>query len=123
MAYPSRLGRVDSPRQRRTTTFRPGPGGARRTNAPREPYRPPGAGCVPRRCPCEARWLTPRLPLGTRSCINSCGDGSMITEARKVRERIRRPGFGHLEIEVTVDDPRAYTKPWSVTLRQQFAPD
>jgi hypothetical protein len=40
-----------------------------------------------------------------------------------VRERIRRPGFGHLEIEITVDDPKAYTRPWSVTLRQQFAPD
>ena len=31
--------------------------------------------------------------------------------------------FGHLEIEVTVDDPKAYTKPWTVTLRQQFAAD
>jgi len=26
-------------------------------------------------------------------------------------------------IEVTVDDPKAYTRPWSVTLRQQFAAD
>jgi hypothetical protein len=26
-------------------------------------------------------------------------------------------------IEVTVDDPKAYAKPWSVTLRQQFAGD
>jgi hypothetical protein len=49
--------------------------------------------------------------------------GSMITSAAKVRERIRRPDFGHLEIEVTVDDPKAYTKPWTVTLRQQFAAD
>ena len=49
--------------------------------------------------------------------------GSVITGAAKVRERIRRPDFGHLEIEVTVDDPKAYTKPWSVTLRQQFAAD
>ena len=49
--------------------------------------------------------------------------GSVITEAAKVRERIRRPDFGHLEIEVTVDDPKAYTKPWTVTLRQQFAAD
>ena len=47
----------------------------------------------------------------------------MITETAKVRERIRRPDFGHLEIEVTVDDPKAYTKPWTVTLRQQFAAD
>jgi hypothetical protein len=49
--------------------------------------------------------------------------GSMITSAGKLRERIRRPDFGHLEIEVTVDDPKAYTKPWTVSLRQQFAPD
>jgi hypothetical protein len=47
----------------------------------------------------------------------------MITGAARVRERIRRPDFGHLEIEVTVDDPKAYTKPWTVTLRQQFAAD
>ena len=47
----------------------------------------------------------------------------MITGAAKVRERIRRPDFGHLEIEVTVDDPKAYTRPWSITLRQQFAAD
>jgi hypothetical protein len=47
-------------------------------------------------------------------------DSSMVTNAGKVRERIRRPDFGHLEIEVTVDDP---TRPWTVTLRQQFAPD
>ena len=49
--------------------------------------------------------------------------GSMITGAAKIRERIRRPDFGHLEIDVTVDDPKAYTKPWSITLRQQFAAD
>ena len=49
--------------------------------------------------------------------------GSMITSAAKLRERIRRPDFGHLEIEVTVDDPKAYTRPWTVALRQQFAPD
>jgi hypothetical protein len=49
--------------------------------------------------------------------------GSMITSAARVRERIRRPDFGHLEIEITVDDPKAYTRPWTVTLRQQFAAD
>jgi len=38
-----------------------------------------------------------------------------------VIERIRRPDYGHLEIEVTVDDPKAYTKPWTVRLRQQIA--
>ena len=36
------------------------------------------------------------------------GNGSVLTQAGKVREQIRRPDFGHLEIEVTVDDPKAY---------------
>jgi hypothetical protein len=49
--------------------------------------------------------------------------GSMVTSAGKIRERISRPDFGHLEIQVTVDDPKAYTRPWSITLRQQFAAD
>ncbi len=48
-------------------------------------------------------------------------NGSVITEAAKVTERIRRPDYGHLEIEVTVDDPKAYTRPWTVTLKQQIA--
>lgn len=40
-----------------------------------------------------------------------------------MRERIRRPDYGHLEIEVTVDDPTAYTKPWTVTLKQRIVVD
>jgi len=50
-------------------------------------------------------------------------NGSVLTQAAKVRERIRRPDFGHLEIEVTVDDPKAYTKPWTVELKQRIAVD
>jgi hypothetical protein len=61
--------------------------------------------------------------IGFRDDIWIDWDGSMITSAAKLRERITRPDFGHLEIEVTVDDPKAYTRPWTVTLRQQFAPD
>jgi hypothetical protein len=41
--------------------------------------------------------------------------GDPLTSAAKVTERFQRPDFGHLEIEVTVDDPKAYTKPWTVT--------
>jgi len=48
-------------------------------------------------------------------------NGSMITSAAKVQERIRRIDYGHLEVGVTVDDPKAYTKPWSVTLHQRIA--
>jgi len=50
-------------------------------------------------------------------------NGSVVTEAARVREEIRRPDFGHLEIRATVDDPKAYTKPWTVTLRQRIVVD
>ena len=49
--------------------------------------------------------------------------GSVVTESAKVREEIRRPDFGHLAIQVTVDDPKAYTKPWTVALKQRIVVD
>jgi len=61
--------------------------------------------------------------IGFRDDLWIDWDGSVITEAAKLREQIRRPDFGHLEIEVTVDDPKAYTKPWTVTLRMLFGSD
>lgn len=33
----------------------------------------------------------------------------------KVTERIRRPDYGHLEIEHTIDDPKTFSKPWKFT--------
>ena len=47
----------------------------------------------------------------------------MLTEAAKVREQMRRLDFGNLEIQVTVDDPKAYTKPWMVTLKERIVVD
>jgi hypothetical protein len=42
--------------------------------------------------------------------------GSPLTNAAKVTERFRRPDFGHLQIDITVDDRKAYTRPWTVTV-------
>ena len=50
-------------------------------------------------------------------------NGSVVTEQAKIREEIRRPDFGHLEVRATVDDPKAYTKPWTVTLKQRIVID
>jgi hypothetical protein len=50
-------------------------------------------------------------------------NGSPLTEAAKMTERFRRVNYGNLEIEVTVDDPKAYTKPWTVTLNQRLMVD
>jgi len=49
--------------------------------------------------------------------------GSPLTEAAKLTERFRRRSFGVLEVEVTVDDPKAYTKPFTVRLDQRLMLD
>ncbi len=45
------------------------------------------------------------------------------TEALRVVERYTRPTIGHIDIDVTIDDPMAYTKPWSVKLGWNLVPD
>jgi hypothetical protein len=43
--------------------------------------------------------------------------GHPATEALHVTERFHRRDFGHLDIQLTIDDPKAYAKPWTVTLQ------
>ena len=50
-------------------------------------------------------------------------EGSPLTGEGKIIERFRRPDFGHLEIETTIDDPKAYTRPWTVTIHQRIMLD
>jgi hypothetical protein len=45
------------------------------------------------------------------------------TEALKVTERYTRPTIGRIYIDVTIDDPKAYTKPWNVKLSWDLQPD
>ena len=42
--------------------------------------------------------------------------GHPLTEALHVTERLRRRNFGHIDLQITIDDPGAYTKPWTVNL-------
>ena len=49
--------------------------------------------------------------------------GSPYTEAMKVTERFRRVNYGLLDIEFTVDDPKAYTRPWTVRHVQEIMLD
>ena len=49
--------------------------------------------------------------------------GNPMTDAARITERFQRPNFGKLEIEITVDDPKAYTKPWTVKLTQSIKLD
>ena len=49
--------------------------------------------------------------------------GSPLTDAATVTERFNRPGFGRMQIDITVDDPKAYTEPWTVRFNQDIMVD
>ena len=49
--------------------------------------------------------------------------GHPHTEALHITERFRRRDFGHMDLQLIVDDPKAYTKPWGATLSLNFLPD
>ena len=51
-------------------------------------------------------------------------DGHPHTDALKTTERFRRVSFGKMELEVEVNDPKAYTRPWkSQTIHFNLMPD
>jgi hypothetical protein len=49
--------------------------------------------------------------------------GRPTTEALHVTERFRRRDLGHMDIDVTIDDPKAYTHPFSLTEHVFLRPD
>jgi hypothetical protein len=50
-------------------------------------------------------------------------NGSPYSGQAKFTERFRRPTYDHLQIDITLDDPKAYTKPWTVRVDQRFLAD
>jgi hypothetical protein len=50
-------------------------------------------------------------------------NGHPATENLHVTERFRRKDFGHLDIEITIDDAKAYTRPWTITQSLRLLPD
>ena len=50
-------------------------------------------------------------------------NGSPYSEQAKFTEKFRRPTYDHLQIDMTVDDPKAYTKPWTVRVDQRLVVD
>jgi hypothetical protein len=50
-------------------------------------------------------------------------EGSPLTNTGKMTERFRRVNYGNMEIEVTVEDPKAYTKPWTVMIKHKVMLD
>jgi len=49
--------------------------------------------------------------------------GHPHSDALHIIERFHRRDFGHLDVQMTIDDPKAYTKPWTVTIPWEYLPD
>jgi hypothetical protein len=50
-------------------------------------------------------------------------NGSPYSQQAKFTERIRRLSFGQLQIDLTIEDAKSYTKPWTVRVDQRILPD
>jgi hypothetical protein len=50
-------------------------------------------------------------------------NGSPFTDQLKLTERFRRLNYGTMQIDVTVDDPKAYTRPFTVRVNHRILPD
>jgi hypothetical protein len=49
--------------------------------------------------------------------------GHPHSDALHVTERFRRLDFGHMELQITIDDSKMYTKPWTATVPYNLVPD
>jgi hypothetical protein len=49
--------------------------------------------------------------------------GNPQTESLRLTERFRRPDFGHLELDVTFDDPKTFTKPFTLHMTKNYVAD
>ena len=72
------------------------------------------------------RWEGDTLVVETNG-LNDQGwldmNGHPQTEMTRITERFRRRDFGHIDLQLTVDDPSAYTQPWTANLRLDYVPD
>jgi hypothetical protein len=49
--------------------------------------------------------------------------GHPHTEALRTTERYTRKDFGHMQIQITFNDPKAYARPWTITLQAELMAD
>lgn len=72
------------------------------------------------------RWDADSLVVDTKGFVDEAWldfGGHPATTALHLIERYRRRDFGHLEIDFTIDDPKAYVKPWTITMAYELLPD
>jgi hypothetical protein len=73
-----------------------------------------------------ARWEGNTLVIETNGIRDDMWldiQGSPITESARVTEKLTRPSLGLMKVEISVNDPKAYTRPWSVTIEMALQVD
>ena len=50
-------------------------------------------------------------------------EGHPHTEALKITERFHRRDFGHMDLDITIDDPGTFTRPFSFHIDKRLTPD
>jgi hypothetical protein len=72
------------------------------------------------------KWEGDTLVVDTTG-LNDIGwldmNGHPQTESTHITERYRRRDFGHMDLQLIIDDPTAYAKPWSAMMVLDFFPD
>jgi hypothetical protein len=61
--------------------------------------------------------------IGFRDDLWLDSAGNPLTSAAKVTEKFQRLNYGTLRVDITIDDPKAYTAPWSIQLNQPIVLD
>ena len=73
-----------------------------------------------------AHWEGPTLVATTAGYNDKTAldlAGHPHTDALRLTERYHRRDVGHMDLQVTYDDPKAYTRPWTLALEYELIPD
>ena len=87
----------------------------------------PSARCMPHGIPHSVgKWEGDTLVVDSAG-FNDKGwldaAGHPQSEELRLRERFHRRDFGHMDLELTIDDPRVYTRPFTVKATEVLIPD
>jgi hypothetical protein len=70
----------------------------------------------------ERDWLVVDIAgFNDRSWLDAFGH--VHSDAMRITERMRRRDFGHMDVEMTIDDPKAYTQPFTIKFTKRLMPD
>ncbi len=67
------------------------------------------------------RWSRNTAGFNDKSWLDVFGHSH--SEALQIQERFRRRDFGHMELQITIEDPKTFTKPFTIKVNQLLIPD